>query len=158
MYSTPYVLHNGPDKNRVNWSESGDSTTAWVHLVGVAVKWVGAPISSYFFSKKNSNKQGSKRTVLTYPFRLCCTPEYNMLWKSCSWSNPQPTKFFRENSCFFVEKVPTNRSPLNIMLSTEYPRLFDVKVVQMVVALKWSVFGHRLVRIDVFVYFFVINS
>ncbi|CAN0278044.1 unnamed protein product [Laminaria digitata] len=40
------------------------------------------------------------------------------------------------------EGIPS-RSPLNILLSTQYPELFDVKAVQMVVALKWSIFGHR---------------
>eukprot|EP00903_Cladosiphon_okamuranus_P011708 g11011.t1 len=42
-----------------------------------------------------------------------------------------------------VPEVPPSRSPLNILLSTDYPKLFEVKAVQMVVALKWSVFGHR---------------
>ncbi|CAM9781145.1 unnamed protein product [Ascophyllum nodosum] len=40
-------------------------------------------------------------------------------------------------------EVPANRSPLMIFLGAGYPPLFDVKVVQMVVALKWSLFGQR---------------
>ncbi|CAM9702185.1 unnamed protein product [Ascophyllum nodosum] len=40
-------------------------------------------------------------------------------------------------------EVSAHRSPLSIFLNAGYPGLFDVKSVQMVVALKWSLFGQR---------------
>ncbi|CAM9538385.1 unnamed protein product [Ectocarpus sp. 4 AP-2014] len=42
-----------------------------------------------------------------------------------------------------LPEVASSRSPLSILLQTGHTSLFEVKVVQMVVALKWSVFGHR---------------
>ncbi|CAM9902638.1 unnamed protein product, partial [Ectocarpus sp. 12 AP-2014] len=42
-----------------------------------------------------------------------------------------------------LPEVASSRSPLSIFLQTGNTSLFEVKVVQMVVALKWSVFGHR---------------
>ncbi|CAN0117240.1 unnamed protein product, partial [Ectocarpus sp. 12 AP-2014] len=42
-----------------------------------------------------------------------------------------------------LPEVASSRSPLSIFLQTGHTSLFEVKVVQMVVALKWSVFGHR---------------
>ncbi|CAN0285897.1 unnamed protein product [Pylaiella littoralis] len=42
-----------------------------------------------------------------------------------------------------IPEVPVNRSPLSILLTTDHPLVFETKVVQMVVALKWSVFGRR---------------
>lgn len=111
MHSTSCVLHNRPD-NRANWSESGDSTTARVHLVdqrtsggsrtAVAVKWVGAPVYSSFFSKKQTNKQGSKRTVLTYSLRLCCTPSILLCGKAVVGANPSRREKIRGKLLFFL--------------------------------------------------------
>ncbi|CBJ28918.1 Ankyrin Repeat Transient Receptor Potential Channel [Ectocarpus siliculosus] len=46
-----------------------------------------------------------------------------------------------------LPEVASSRSPLSILLQTGHTSLFEVKVVQMVVALKWSVFGHRPTRL-----------
>ncbi|CAM9702258.1 unnamed protein product [Ascophyllum nodosum] len=51
---------------------------------------------------------------------------------------------------FGPPEVPANRSPLSIFLSAGQPSLFDVKIVQLVVALKWSVFGQRYYLWEIF--------
>ncbi|CAN0108954.1 unnamed protein product, partial [Discosporangium mesarthrocarpum] len=64
-----------------------------------------------------------------------------------SWFPTNQSGWFERNYdirlLYGLPEVPVEKCPISILLNADYPELFELKVVKMVVALKWSIFGYK---------------
>jgi hypothetical protein len=51
-----------------------------------------------------------------------------------------------------LPELPTSRTPLSILLSTGYTPLFDTNIIQLIVSLKWTIFGAHFYIWELFRY------